>query len=272
MNKNKIPDPVEHLEIVKSKLQNKEPLTFIRFSDGETEILNNRYLEIIPGGKIVCKGKESKNKFPEFDSKKFDPAIHQNIRKDLLNAAKFKAYNFFKGIQTGDENDSQKAKKMMIDFNNGFDEFLTFTDLFLNSNYKKYLKEVVPLFQEFDNITVVANYRAIPTGILSEAVHIKVQDNFFANYDEVLDKTLSQLKDIETGSLVLCSASSLSNILGHKLFLERKDITFLDIGTSLNHLLTLDHKIRGYLKEGHASIFRKVLRKIFKKSNQQIKW
>lgn len=270
LEKNYKPNPINHLEKIKTKLINKEPFVFIRFSDGETEILKNRYLEIVPG-KTVFRGEELKNNFPQFDSKKFDPKLHQNIRMDLIESAKFKGVNYFKGIPTS-HNKAIDDKNMMLDLNGGLDDAITFADLFLNSNYEKYLKEIVPLFGNFEYIVVIANYRAKMVDILRKAKHIEIPDNFFANYDEVLMSTMNKLKDVEKGSLILSSASSLSNILGHKLFLERKDVTFLDIGTSINELLSLDNNIRSYHKQKNRSFIKKIFRKIFKKSKDNIKW
>lgn len=268
MLENKIPDAVEHLDIVKNKLINKEPFTFIRFSDGETEILKNRYLEIIPG-KTIFRGKEIKNKFPQFDTKRFDPELHQNIREDLLEAAKYKSTNYFKGIPTS-SNKAIDDREMMLEYNHGLDSSITFADLFLNSNYNKYLNEIVPLFEKFENIFVVANYRAKPVDILQKSHHIKIQDNFFANYDEILTDTMKELENIPSGSLVLSSASSLSKILGYKLFLIRQDITFLDIGTSINSLLSMDSNIRSYHKQNNQSFWKRLFKK--KPKSHEIKW
>lgn len=265
--KNKIPNGIDHLNNVKNKLINKEPFTFIRFSDGETEILKNRYLEIVPG-KTVFRGKEIKNNFPQFDSKRFDPSLHQNIREDLFDSAKFNYDNYFKGIPTS-HNKALDDRDMMLDLNNGLDNSITFADLFLNSNYEDYLNEIVPLFEKFDNIIVIANYRAKPIEILKKSRHISIPDNFFGNYNEVLDDVMESLKDIKPGTLILSSASSLSNIIGYKLFLSRKDITFLDIGTSINSLLSMDDKIRSYHKQKNRSIFRKIF---FKKAKDKIRW
>lgn len=261
------PDPIEHLEKIATRLKNKKPFTFIRFSDGETEIIKNRYLEIIPG-KTVFRGKEIKNNFPQFDTKKFDPSLHQNIREDLLDSAKFKAQEYFKGIPTS-HNKALDDRQMMLELNGGLDAFITFADLFLNSNYETYLKEIVPLFADFTNITIVANYRAKPVGILQKAVHIKIGDNFFGDYETVLNNAMEALQNIEEGSLVLSSASSLSNILGFKLLQTRPDLTFLDIGTSINDLLSMDSTIRSYHKQKNRSILRKLF---FKKSKDVIKW
>lgn len=261
------PCPQKHLTSFINKLKNKEAFSFVRFSDGEIEILRNRYLEI-NAGKTVFRGREFKNNFPDFDAKRFDPRIHQNIRKNLLDSALFRDKNFYKGIPTS-HNDAVKDREFLLRLNGGFETNMTFSDLFLNSNYKKYRNEIVPLFESYEKIYVIANYRAKPTNILSKAKHIEIPDNFFATYDDVIKITYDQIENIQDGSLVLSSASSLTNILGHKLYMKNPNITFLDIGTSINDLLSLNHNTRAYHKE-EKSIFKKIF---FRKSKgYEIQW
>lgn len=263
----KAPNANEHLDLFMDNLKNKIPFSFVRFSDGETEILRNRYLEI-NAGKTVFRGKVFKNNFPDFDSKKFVPHLHQNIRKDLLDSALYKNISFYKGIPTS-HNKAYKDKDFMLRLNGGFDYNITFSDLFLNSNYKRYKSEVVPLFESFENIYIIANYRAKPTGILSKAKHISVPDNFFSTYDETLEQVLKEISNIEIGSLVLSSASSLSNIIAYKVSLNRTDITFLDVGTSINELLSMDTMIRSYHKQ-KKGFFKRLFYK--KSKSYEIKW
>lgn len=249
-----VPNADGHLNRFVNKLKNKEAFTFIRFSDGETEILRNRYLEI-DKGKTVFRGRTFKNTFLQFDSKKFDPSVHQNIRKDLLSSALLRRCNYYKGISTV-HNKAYKDKDFMLRLNGGFDEKITFADLFLNSNYQRYKEEVVPLFNNYDKIYVIANYRVKPVGILSKAIHISVPDNFFLSYETSLRFIMEESLRIEKGALVLSSASSLTNIVGYKLFLQRNDITFLDVGTSINYLLSMDNSIRAYQIEKKAKKYR----------------
>ena len=49
-------------------------------------------------------------------------------------------------------------------------------------------------------------------------------------------------------ALILSSASSLSNVLGHRLRISRPDLTFLDIGTVLNDFMGLPLGTRAYHK------------------------
>ena len=120
------PCPIRHLDNFIELLKSKHPFTFIRFSDGETEILRNRYLQI-GEGKIVFRGKTTKNVYPQFDSKKFDPLIHQNIRHDLLQAAMYRAEKFYKGIPTA-HNKALKDREFMLRLNGGFSLEMTFSE------------------------------------------------------------------------------------------------------------------------------------------------
>lgn len=268
MNSSSFPDPDIHLDLIMERLKNKNPFSFVRFSDGETEILKNRYLEI-NASHIIFRGQEWKNTFPEFDSKKFDPRCNQNIREDLLKSALYKNLNFYKGIPTS-HNKAYKDKDFMLRLNGGFDKNITFSDLFLNSNYIRYRDELVPLFEKYKYIYLIANYRAKPIGILKNAKHIKVPDNFFSSYGETLNAVMKSLKHLEAGALILSSASSLTNIVAHKIFLERRDVTFIDIGTSVNDLLSMDAIIRGYHQQKSKLWLKRVLYKRY--GSFRIKW
>lgn len=238
------PSANSHLENFTDFLERKKPFSFVRFSDGETEILHNRFLEINEG-KTTFRGRTFENKFPAFDAKKFDPRIHQKLRSDLLESATFRSENFYKGIPTS-HNNAIADREFMLRLNGGYSTNMTFADLFLNSNYQNYRSNLVPLFGTFEKIYIIANYRSKPVGELRKSTLIEVPDNFFSCYDETLSHVMEKLILIESNALVLSSASSLTNIVGYKLFNERSDLTFIDIGTSVNDLLSLDSRTRSY--------------------------
>ncbi|ENM5906523.1 hypothetical protein [Vibrio mimicus] len=262
-----IPDPIKQLDEIISKLLNKTPFTFVRFSDGETEIIRNRFLEINQG-KTVFRGRIFDNKFPNFDKKKFDPKSDQKVRRDLLESAAFRKPGFIKGVPSS-HNDALIDRELFVRLNGGITPEISFADLFLNSNYTRYKSEVVPLFGTYEKIYVIANYRAKLVGELSGGKVISIPDNFFATYSEVKGEVINAIKEIESGSLVLSSASSLSNIVGYELAKIRDDITFIDVGTSINNLLSLDGNTRCY-HDGNQSIVKRIKNKIFKGYN--IKW
>ena len=246
MNKLLKPVPKFHFNNFMKLISLRRPFTFIRFSDGEVEVLRNRKL-IISNQKTIFRGKISCNNFPKMDSKIFNPQLHQKFRRDLLEASIFKSKYFYKGIRTFNITDPEATndREFLLRLNGGFDNQITFSDLLINQNYIIFRKKLLPLlFKKFKDITVISNWRSNLK--FSYHKHIKVSDNFISNYEYELQNVLSQLIDIPRNSLVLSSASSLTNIVGYKLFLYRKDITFLDIGTSINELLSLPMKTRGY--------------------------
>ncbi|WP_325892024.1 hypothetical protein [Grimontia sp. NTOU-MAR1] len=267
MNSAIVPDATQQLDEVISKLRNKTPFYFVRFSDGETEIIRNRFLEINQG-KTVFRGRVFDNKFPDFDKKKFDPRSDQKVRQDLLESAAFRKSGFMKGVPSS-HNDAVIDRELFVRLNGGITPEISFADLFLNSNYARYKSEVVPLLGNYEKIYVIANYRAQLIGELASGTVISIPDNFFATYADVKELVLNALKDIEPGSLVLSSASSLSNIVGCELAKTREDITFIDIGTSINNLLSLDSNTRCY-HDGNQSIVKRIKNKMFKGYN--IKW
>ena len=97
------------------------------------------------------------------------------------------------------------------------------------------------IFKNFNNIVVISNWRSNVKFKVYK--HINVCDNFIKSYQSELDKIQKELIDIPKCSIVLCSASSLTNILGHKLFTLRSDLTFLDVGTSINDLYLFNTRV-----------------------------
>ena len=263
----KTPCAREHLEKVTNLIANRKPFTFIRFSDGEIEVLRNRYLEI-NDGKTKFRGREFDNNFPEFDKKRFDPRKHSHIREDLIGSAMYRRENFIKGIPTS-HNDALIDREFLLRLNGGFTEEISFSDLFLNSNYLAYRKEIVPLFSQYSSIYVVANYRSKLKENISKGNLVEIPDNFFECYKQVKEHVLGSLQGIEKGALVLSSASSLSNVVGYELSKERNDITFIDVGTSINDLLSLDTNTRQYHISNSGFLSR--VKSTFSKGHQ-IKW
>jgi len=250
-NKNHLPSAKKDLHRLFSLLNEETPFTFIRFSDGEMEVLRNRFLEI-GRGYTIFKGKRISNNFPEYDRKKYDPSKDTKFRTALKNSATKKGMNYFKGIPTL-HNNMIEDRDYMVDLNGGMSEFMTFSDLLINSNYVEFRNRFVPQFASAKYLALVANHRAIPTGELARAKLISIGDVIFKRYEETLIEVLNKVHHLPLGALVLSSASSFSNILGMHLYNLRPDITFIDIGTALNDLLSLKSVTRAY----HRLYFKK---------------
>jgi hypothetical protein len=242
-----IPSGVKDLQRFENLVSQRSPFTFIRFSDGEIEILRNRKL-IIADGITEFRGKRFSNQFPEFDQKRFDPLNGQDIRHDLLASAIFCELNYFKGIPTR-HNCAIDDREFMLRLNGGFTSQMTFSDLFLNSNFlsarQRFFPQLVSCFQD---LIVVGNWRCELKDYLKKGTLIRIPDNFFSSYQSTLEAVQTELQSAPKSALVLSSASSLSNVLGHRLRINRPDLTFLDIGTVLNDLLGLPLTTRAYHK------------------------
>jgi hypothetical protein len=237
-------DPDLDFKCLVSLLEQKTPFTFIRFSDGEMEIIVNTKLVISPGS-VEWRGGKGVANYPAFDSKSFIPERDGVFRTDLLEAARFRAGKYFKGIRTRGAL-ALRDKNRMIELNGGNSEGLTFADLLINENWKSFNKIIMPLILEREHVVFFGNYRAKPELLSKSVNHLKIGDDFIPSYESVLESSMTGLLSLPRDSTVLSSASSLTNIVGHKLFLARPDLTLIDIGTALNSSIGLGEGLREY--------------------------
>lgn len=217
----------------------KTPFCFIRFSDGEMEVIRNRVLSITPGA-TVFRGRKFNNHFSTHETKMFSPieTQHRMLRKDLIAAATFSGTHFFKGCP-GFHNLAREDHDLLIRLNGKNDERLTHSDLLVNENYismQCLLKKMPSLYNK---TAIIANHAARPSAVLGKTEMVAVPDNLFDKYEETLLHVVESISKLKKGSIVLSSASSLSNIVGHKVWLVRKDITFIDVGSAINPFLGL---------------------------------
>jgi hypothetical protein len=137
----------------------------------------------------------------------------------------------------------------MLRLNGGFTPQMTFSDLFLNSNFIRARTSFFPfLAASFEDLYVVGNWRCELKGYLEKGRLVQIPDDFFSSYQQTLDSVMAALKNVPESALILSSASSLSNVLGHRLRVSRPDLTFLDIGTALNDYMGLPLGTRAYHK------------------------
>jgi hypothetical protein len=238
------PNSKDDFNELTSRILKFTPTTFIRFSDGELEVLRNNPLSI-NNGVVKWRLGTLNAKYPPHDNKSFVPERDHKLRSDLISSARYRARGFFKGVPTS-SNKASLDRDYMIGLNGGSVENLTFSDLFINENYLRFLRETLPFLQESGRVAFLGNFRAQVSAVSPKWSHIKLQDNVFPIYEAVLPGLLENLGALRDGSIILSSASSLSNILGHKLHLLRPDISFIDVGTSLNPFVGLGQTSRAY--------------------------
>ena len=231
-------------------VKDKENFAFTRFSDGELFILQNKTLILADNHYVTGKIK-GKNRYTKEEHKEFYPEKHQKYRKRLIQSFKHNQERYYKGICTATDGHVGKENfEWMINFHGGDHENLTYANLLINANYKRFVEEMIPEFENREILYVVnemADTNNLPFEIKKSFL---IGSNcMIENYDtpkKVADYIrTNNVKD----AIVLCSAASLSNYVIHDCYKENPNNTFLDIGSCLNPLLDLEgwRYTRGYL-------------------------
>jgi hypothetical protein len=235
---------------VLSKIKNKESFAFTRFSDGELFIMQNKHL-LLAENHYITGDLSGPNRYTAEEQKEFKPEEHQFYRKKLTEAFLHTQEGYFKGICTAtDGHVGRENFEWMLELHGGNHESLTYSNLLINANYRRFIEEMVPLFAD-RNILYVANKLANISKLPFEVEKtFEIGTNCMINDYNVIEEVKKYIdKNNIKGYIVLCSAASLSNYVIHECYRENNQNTFLDIGSCLNPLLDLEgwRYTRGYL-------------------------
>lgn len=236
--------PIAELAKFEAMISQGLVFTFVRFSDGECEILSGNHLEISDSGVDWSRGASSFI-YPRYDFKSFDPDKDIDLMKALLESAQYRAPGYFKGIPTA-HNNSQVYSKQLYDLNGSSCEGLTFSDLFVNSNYRKFLSGLFVKVRSSPNVALIGNYRMDPSLVSSHWTHHKLGDDLFQQFQSTVSECLEFIRRLPPNTIVLSSASSISNIVGHMVHQEGIPVAFIDVGTALHPLMGLPDSRREY--------------------------
>ena len=229
-------------------ISSNQPFCFTRFSDGEVTILRNK--TVVLGDGYFIQGDlhgEHKNIvdrscYNEEEQKEFYPEKHQFFHKKLVEAFKFKKDNYFKGIPPQNALDGDKSWRFCLDLYGPNDhEHLSFSNVMINDNYKRFVTEMIPLFIN-KKLVLISNEKSdlskLPFSVIK---HFKIGNNCMVNSYYLIDEIKQWIEDNNiTDTLFLFSASSLSNLLGYELYKKYDNNQYLDIGSSLGPLLGLE--------------------------------
>ncbi|MAL15729.1 MAG: hypothetical protein CL554_20185 [Algoriphagus sp.] len=243
-------DFTKDFDFILDKLKNKENFAFSRFSDGELFILKNETL-VLANDHFITGARTGKNIYTEEEHKAFYPDQHEKYQHKLVETFRHNQHNYFKGICTATDGHVGKENfNWMLDFHGGDHKNLTFANLLINANYKRFVHEIIPVLRNRKIIYVVnrlANTDNLPFAIQKKFL---IGSNcMIDNYD-----TAALVRDYIkqnklTDHIILCSAASLSNFIIHDCYKDNPNNTYLDIGSCLNPLLNLEgwKHTRGYL-------------------------
>ena len=243
-------DFVKAFDILLDKIKKQDNFAFTRFSDGELAIMKNKYV-LLANDHFMEGNKRGPGIYTEEEHKEFDPNRHQEHRSLLIESYKYNTENYFKGICTSsDPHVGNENFQWMVDLHGGDHPNLTFSNLLINANYRRFVEDLIPLFNNKKIIYVVnklANTDNLPFEIKKK---FEIGSNCMVNDFNVSQMVADYIKENEIKNhIILCSAASLSNFVIYNCYKENQNNTFLDIGSCLNPLLNLEgwKYTRGYL-------------------------
>jgi hypothetical protein len=210
----------EDIKLLHNALGNNEHISFSKFCDGEWAVMTNTPLN---------------NK--EFW---FDPNNEQDQlkRQQLINAFQYKNPRYFVGI-TCVNVFGLKTHQEMKGLSGQEEDHLTWADIWVNSNYNYYLRNIVPLYSKKPVVLVCnrkANIEYLP---FKPYLVVPVDNNAWGeNWSVVQDlKDLITKGTIFKDMIFLFCCGPFGNILCHQLTETNPENTYLDIGSTLNPFL-----------------------------------
>jgi len=221
------------LKIILEGLKNKENFAFSKSADGEMRIMMGDNINLIN----KANGEFKYDKDNESDSK---------YRDKLIEAYKYKSLNYFVSVGcpccVGDANSNWMKK-----FSEQDEENITWANVFVNGNYRTYLKEFIPEYKKH-KIILVCNHKA-KIDILFKHNLVKdfrVGTNAWKNDYHLIDEMKRYIDNNDINNhLFLFAAGPFGNILIYELFKHNKNNTYLDVGSTLDPIIGLGGT-RGY--------------------------
>ena len=211
-----------------------EHFAFQRFSDGELRLLQGKELVLAADYNKIGNVKKRKRYYVEEDRKDVHPDRNPEVYERLMNAFLFKKHNYFVGISckccVG-----HKDFQWMLNLYGGEDEFVTWSNLFVNANYPLFREHFIPELQKKD-VVIVCSEKGDINGLPFKVVKdFRVGNNCIVNdYWLALEIGAWIEQNKIKNHIFLFSASSLSNMLIHTLYKHYDENTYMDIGTTFN--------------------------------------
>jgi hypothetical protein len=211
----------EDIKILHESLLSGENISFSKFCDGEWAVINNQSIN---------------NKEFWFDPSNSDDQVK---RKKLIEAFQFKHDQYFVGI-TCVNVFGLETHRQMKNLCKQEESHLTWADIWVNSNYRFYLENIVPIFKT-KPIILFCNENGKTDNLPFKPSYVfPVSQNAWDNENSwEMINTVKQLiiKDQWKDCIFLFCCGPFGNILCHEFTACSSENTYLDIGSTLNPFL-----------------------------------
>ncbi len=219
-------------DLFMDRIKSGENFAITRWGDGELKIINGEYINLLNkgNGEFIFDDKNEAHKF-----------YSDELRKAYTHVDD----NYYVGIACrcciGD-----KGFIGMKESSKQPEEHLTWANLFVNGNYRFTHTKLVPILQE-KKVVMVYNQRGNLDKIPFPIEHsFTVGTNAWIDDYNLIDDIIEYINENEIKDRVfLIAAGQLANIMFHKLCLNNKENTYIDIGSVFDKELSLK-LTRGY--------------------------
>lgn len=210
-------DYLQDIKILHEAIKKQECISFSKFCDGEWAVMLNQPIN---------------NKEFWFDPKN---EKDQSKRQALIEAFQYKNERYFVGVTCvgvfGIE-----THRQMVSLSTQDQDHLTWADIWVNSNYRYYLQNIVPLYSERP-VVIFANRKAkIENLLFRPYLHYPVDDNAWEFNWDIIQEASDVARGLNNCIFLFC-CGPFGNILCHKLTEANPKNTYLDIGSTLNPFL-----------------------------------
>jgi hypothetical protein len=207
----------EDFDILKNNVKEHKKFAFSKYADGEYNILINQPIRNI-------------------DNWFYNPNENYDFYKLLFESFMFQDEGYYIGISCPCCDVS--THRWYMDNKGSSLDNTTFANIFVNNNYEMFKQELLPLFNTYKRIFLIANENS---NLLKLKEVLNITDFYgigiegFKTNLNLIDELITKINyENITDTLFLFCAGPLGNVLSHKLWNNNKNNTYIDIGSTLN--------------------------------------
>lgn len=213
-------------DIFVNKIKNNEHFALSRWGDGELMILENKGIDLTQKGD------------GEF---KYDPSstVHMMMRESMINAYTYKEKDYYIGVACQCCVGKEKFDYMR-NLSGQPEENLTWANIFVNSNYKYFLSDLLPALKD-KKIILVANTKSKPENLPFKIEQFNpIGTDAWVGNSGLIQKLIMDISKFNVRDYIyIFAAGPLANIMTYELWKYNKNNTYIDIGSTLDKFLGL---------------------------------